>query len=68
PTPVVTEDGATDHQVIDKIIDECRHGHGRQYLMHWVGFPPEHDKWLPRLELDECEALDMWEARNVAAG
>ncbi|KNZ73104.1 hypothetical protein J132_01290 [Termitomyces sp. J132] len=67
PSPVIMEDGATDHQVIDKIIDEHRHGRGRQYLMHWVTFPPEHDEWLPHLELDDCEALDVWEAWKLVA-
>ncbi|KNZ81000.1 hypothetical protein J132_03294 [Termitomyces sp. J132] len=62
PSPVIMEDGATDHQVINKIINEHRHGHGQLYLVHWVGFPPEHNKWLPHLELDECEVLYMWEA------
>ncbi|KNZ74474.1 hypothetical protein J132_06823 [Termitomyces sp. J132] len=66
PGPVITEDRATDHQVMDKIINKCRHGHGWQYLVCWVGFPPEHDKWLPCLELDNCKALDIWEAQDGA--
>ena len=47
--------------VIDKIIDEQRRGRGHQYLVHWVGYGPEEDRWLPRHELNDCEALDIWQ-------
>ncbi|KNZ71376.1 hypothetical protein J132_10827 [Termitomyces sp. J132] len=64
PGPVVMEDGATDHHVIDEIIDECRQGRGRQYLVRWVGFPPDHDEWLLYSEVKDCAALDDWERKN----
>ncbi len=59
PGPVVTEDGL-EEQEIDKILDERRRGRGFQYLVRWVGFSEAHDEWLPRRELEDCEALDIW--------
>ncbi|KAG5349271.1 hypothetical protein C0989_004887, partial [Termitomyces sp. Mn162] len=77
PGPIVTEDGAKDQYLIEKIIDARRRGRGRQYLLRWVGYVPDHDEWLPGFELEDCEALDAWEAesetevwqhRNVSEG
>jgi hypothetical protein len=41
-------------------VDSRKRGHGRQYLVRWLGYGPEHDEWLPARELEECEALDRW--------
>ncbi|KIY50704.1 hypothetical protein FISHEDRAFT_21116, partial [Fistulina hepatica ATCC 64428] len=46
PGPIVTAD-STEESFVDKIIDECCHGHGFQYLVQWVGKEPEGDLWLP---------------------
>ncbi|KNZ75239.1 hypothetical protein J132_03894 [Termitomyces sp. J132] len=64
PGPVVTEDGAKDQYLIKKIINAQQHGRGKQYLVRWVGYGPDHDEWLPGVELEDCEALDAWEAKN----
>jgi hypothetical protein len=63
PPPPVTID---EHQefYIDRIIDEKRRGRGKLYLVRWRGEGPEGDKWLPERELEDCEALDNWLARN----
>ena len=63
PGIVVTEDG-TEETLIDKIVDERRRGRGKQYLVRWVGYGKEHDEWLPCSELDDTEALDIWEREN----
>lgn len=60
PGPVVTEDGQHEN-FIEKIIDERRVGRGKQFLVRWVGFDEADDEWLPRRELEDCEALDAWE-------
>jgi ''chromo'' (CHRromatin Organisation MOdifier) domain. len=52
---------------IEKIIDERRHGRGFQYLVRWVGYGPEEDCWLPRQELEDCQALDGWLERREKA-
>lgn len=63
PGTVVTEDG-TEENMIDKIVDARRRGRGRQYLVRWVGYDRDHDEWLPGKEVDDTEALDVWEAEN----
>jgi hypothetical protein len=47
---------------VDKILDErkARGRGGTQYLVRWVGQGPEYDLWLPRKEIENCEALDIW--------
>jgi hypothetical protein len=64
PGPVVTLDGIEEH-TIEKIVDERKRGHGTQYLVRWVGYPPDHDQWMPRRELEDCEALDNWLQRRA---
>ncbi|KII89940.1 hypothetical protein PLICRDRAFT_64000, partial [Plicaturopsis crispa FD-325 SS-3] len=59
PGSVVTADGEVEWTV-ERIIDERRRGRGFQYLVRWAGYGPESDLWLPRRELDDCEALDIW--------
>ncbi|KAF8220617.1 hypothetical protein L208DRAFT_1048023, partial [Tricholoma matsutake] len=43
--PVITIDGMEEH-TIEKIMDERKRGHGMQYLIHWVGYQPDHDLWM----------------------
>lgn len=47
PPPVLGEDGDEEYLVRD-IIDERRSGRGYKYLVRWVGYRPEEDRWLPR--------------------
>ena len=63
PGIVVTEDGS-EEVLVDKIVDERKRGRGRQYKVHWIGYGKEHDEWLPRSELLNNEALDVWERDN----
>jgi reverse transcriptase-like protein/integrase-like protein/chromodomain-containing protein len=60
PEPVMVND-ELEHQV-DKIIDEkkARGRGGSKYLVRWVGQGPEFDLWLPRKELENNAALDIW--------
>jgi hypothetical protein len=57
--PVLTADGLEEH-MIDEIIDSRQRGHGWQFFVCWVGYPPHHNKWLPTVDLKDCEALDLW--------
>lgn len=59
PRPIVTENGVKEF-TIDCIIDSRHRGRGCQYLVHWAGYGPEHDWWLTRCDLADCEALDVW--------
>ena len=58
PSTIVTEKGK--EWFIEHIIDEWKQGRGYQYLVQWVGEGPEMEVWLPRAELEDCEALDVW--------
>jgi hypothetical protein len=59
PAPILTPEGLEEFHV-DRILDERKRGRGHQYLVRWTGYGPEHDRWLPRRELEDCEALDRW--------
>jgi hypothetical protein len=60
PGPIVTADGQ-EEWVVEKIVDERRRGRGIQYLVKWVGYGDEENRWLPRREMLACTALDRWE-------
>jgi len=59
PAPIITADGS-EEATIERILEERRRGRGWQYLVRWFGYGPEHDEWLSRRELEDCEALDVW--------
>lgn len=63
PNPISID--GTQEFFVDKIVDERRRGRGRQYLVRWRGEGPEGDIWLPASELEDCEALDQWQARRA---
>lgn len=44
--PVVTPDGE-EEWLIDHIVDQRTRGRGQQYLVRWIGWGPEEDRWLP---------------------
>lgn len=58
--PIMTAEGSTEF-FMEKILDERPHGRGKQYLVHWKGYGPDLDLWLPQSEILETEALDVWE-------
>ena len=62
PPPITTEDGDEEYYVRD-IVDERKRGRGYQYLVRWVGYGPEEDRWIAGSELNDTEALDIWLAK-----
>jgi hypothetical protein len=58
PPPIIID--KEEEYFIDRILDECKHGQGTQYLIHWTGYGPEDDQWLPMLVVKDCKALDIW--------
>ena len=58
PGTVITEN--REEWFIAWIVNERKRGRGYQYLVRWVGKGPETESWLPRSEVEDCEALDMW--------
>lgn len=65
PGPIITPDGETEY-FIERILDERPRGKGRQFLVRWTGYGPEHDLWLAGRELEDTIALDTWEAQKVS--
>lgn len=62
--PKPLEINGSEEHFVERIIRSRRRGKGRQYLVRWQGEGPEGDVWLPRRELEDCEALDNWLAEN----
>jgi len=59
PDAIVTPDGQ-EEWLVDRILYECKHSHGYQYLICWQGWGPKEDRWLSGWELVDCAALDVW--------
>jgi len=55
-------DGVAEH-LVEAIVDEKYEGNRRQYFVKWVGWPEP--TWEPRENVEDTEALDAWEAREV---
>ena len=60
PEPVLVNNNLK--HFVEKIINEkkSRGRGGIKYLVRWAGQGPEHDLWLPRKELEDNAALDIW--------
>ena len=63
PGTIITEDGIQEYYV-EKIINTCKCGCSMQYLIWWLGYEPEENKWLSGSELMDNAALDDWLAGN----
>ncbi|KAF8226262.1 hypothetical protein L208DRAFT_1501117 [Tricholoma matsutake] len=63
PGGVVTEDGQKEF-FVEKIVDRRKHGRGMQYLIHWLSYRQEEDKWLTGSELVDNTVLNKWLAGN----
>ena len=63
PGPIVTVEGNTEY-FIDKLLDCWPRGWGKQYLVQWVGYGPEHNLWLPCSELLDTMALEAFKQKN----
>ena len=64
PSPVTDTDGNEEYLIRD-IIDERRSGRGFKYLVRWVGYGEQENRWLPRKLLEDTEALDIWLAQRI---
>ncbi|PSR72503.1 hypothetical protein PHLCEN_2v11626 [Hermanssonia centrifuga] len=65
PAPTFDPETREDHHFVERILDRRRRGRGWQYLVHWKGFGPEHDEWLPGSRVDKLEALDTFLRENA---
>lgn len=65
PVPIEV-DGESEY-TIDRILSQRKRGTGYQYLVHWKGYNHEEDTWEPRSNLEDTEALGIWEQRASGA-
>jgi len=63
PPAITMEDGTEEYLICD-IIDKHRCGRGYRYLVHWVGYGREEDRWLKGSDVKDTEALDIWLAKR----
>ena len=67
PAPIQNDEGDEEYYVRD-IIDGRKRGRGYQYLVRWVGYGPEEDRWIAGSELKDTEVLDVWLAKAKGEG
>jgi hypothetical protein len=63
PNPVNVD--GTQEFFMEKMVDEWKHGRGKQYLVQWHREGPEGGIWLDAGELEGCEVLDEWLAQKA---
>jgi hypothetical protein len=63
PPPII--DGAVNEEyLVRDIIDERGSGWTSKYLVRWIGYGEEENRWLPCKLLEDTEALDSWLAQK----
>lgn len=67
PDPVVGSDDESEYEVAE-ILDHRWRRRKLEYLVRWVGYGPEEDKWLPASYLEDVKALDDYEAEMSRLG
>eukprot|EP01044_Picomonas_judraskeda_P002678 COSAG03_NODE_199_length_10789_cov_369.743312_9_plen_330_part_00 len=48
-----------------RILEDREKDGEREYLVHWKGFPEGKATWEPAEYVEECAALDAWEAQGA---
>ncbi|KAG9223840.1 hypothetical protein CCMSSC00406_0007702 [Pleurotus cornucopiae] len=64
PEAVIVDGTGEEEWLVDKIVDEKRGRGGQEYLVSWKGYGAEENRWLKRCDVEELEALDIWEAQR----
>jgi hypothetical protein len=57
PPPVVEE---SNEYEIERILDHCDTTRGRQYLIHWPGYPDTDDEWIHEGYIEAQEPIDQY--------
>jgi len=65
PPPITMEDGSKEYYIHD-IIDERRCRRGYRYLVRWIGYGPEEDRWLSGADVKDTEASGKTSMQNFA--
>ncbi|GAA5908929.1 hypothetical protein JCM5296_006825, partial [Sporobolomyces johnsonii] len=56
-------DGADEYEV-EAIVDEKGKGRTRRFFVKWRGYPESENSWEPLANVEDTEALDVWEAQR----
>jgi hypothetical protein len=60
PGPAYDDDD--EEYEIEKILDHKDTRHGREYLVHWLGWPTSDDQWIPEADLHAPDLLAEYNA------
>ena len=63
PGPIMV-DGVEEYTV-EKIVAHRKVGRGYQYQVKFVGWGPEHERWIAGWELEDNEAIDLYRANML---
>uniref|UniRef100_A0A8C6NV81 Gypsy retrotransposon integrase-like protein 1 n=1 Tax=Nothobranchius furzeri TaxID=105023 RepID=A0A8C6NV81_NOTFU len=66
PPPVRLADGSVGYRV-RRILDVRPRGRGRQFLVDWEGYGPEHRQWVPGSWIDDVSLIDDFEASRASS-
>jgi hypothetical protein len=65
--PILNEQGKQEWYINEILAERPRGRRGKEYLVSWSDFGPEHNSWLPGSRLAENQALDLWEKKQADA-
>jgi len=63
PGPIMV-DGVEEYTV-ERIVAHRKIGRGYQYRVKFVGWGPEHERWIAGREMEDIEALDQYKANML---
>ena len=62
PDPIDIDGGQ--EWVVEAIVDEKGKGRNKRFLIKWEGYPDSENTWEPAANVEETEAMEIWEERR----
>lgn len=64
---MIEQDSNGDQEwAVESIVAQRLKGRRDEYLVAWVGYPPEENTWEPRSTVEDTAALDRWLASQTS--